>query len=162
MEPDNQLKLARELVEVLEQLEATASSLQTLHERHSDLLRRLAATAGGQAAQDTPDAPAAPSESEPPADPVKEALAAYDAAVEKASAAQKRMIFGMLGNDFKIVSDADMKAIIIGICAELHYGVRLESIGKELSKAWATDVIDYLKKAKPADLKKFLAKSEPF
>jgi hypothetical protein len=85
----------------------------------------------------------------------------YSAGVEPATDGQKRMIFAMLGSTHNIVSDVDKKAVIVGIIKEHHNGWVLEST-KDLSKVWATDVIDYLKKHSSADLKKFYANAEPF
>lgn len=85
----------------------------------------------------------------------------YNAGEEKASDAQKRMIFALLGTEHGIANDEDKKAVIVGIIKQQHNGWVLEST-KDLSKTWATGVIDYLKKAKAADLAKFYADIEPF
>lgn len=81
-----------------------------------------------------------------------DAMADYEANVDPATDSQKRMIFGILGREFGIRDDAEMKDLIIAIVAKLHHGEKIQSISKELSKAWAGDVIDWLTKANQKDI----------
>lgn len=75
----------------------------------------------------------------------------YDANVDPATEPQKRMIFGILSKQFGIKDDAEKKQLIIAIL-EKQKGIKLESISKELSKAWAGDLIDYLESATNAEI----------
>lgn len=84
-----------------------------------------------------------------------EAMSVYDANVDPASNKQKAMIFAMLASDFNVLDNTDQKAVIVGIIEQLH-GVKIDKISKELSKAWAGDTIDWLIKAKPADVSKWI------
>lgn len=88
----------------------------------------------------------------------KEAMELYEAGVEKRSDAQMRMIFAILGNH-NLRGENEQKQVIWGVIAEQHHGETLDST-KNLSKAWATGLIDFLNKAKPGTLNKYL--KEPF
>lgn len=88
----------------------------------------------------------------------KDAMELYEAGVEKRSDAQLRMIFALLGNH-DIKTEQEQKDVIWGIIGEQHAGHTLSST-KDLSKVWATGLIDKLNKAKPGELDKYL--KEPF
>ncbi len=91
-------------------------------------------------------------------DKEKEAWKLYDDGIEKRSDKQMARIFAILGShDFK--EEFILKQIIWGIVAMQHGGQTLDST-KNLSKAWAQDLNDYLTDAKKEDLAKFIR--EPF
>lgn len=73
-----------------------------------------------------------------------DAMDVYEANVDPATTAQKKMIFGILSKQFGIKGDDELKQAIVAIIAHQHHGIKLESISKELSKVWAGGVIDYL------------------
>lgn len=83
-----------------------------------------------------------------------EAMTLYNEGVEKRSDAQMRMIFALLGNH-GITDETEMKQVIWAIVAKQHNGETLEST-KDLSKVWATNLIDELNKAKPGELNQYL------
>lgn len=144
------LEHAQELVTVLEQL-------ATLDARRERLIAALAGQDKPGPTQSQPDLKQSRTSEEILADPSMgsrtleeqakietEAMDVYEANVEPATTAQKKMIFGILSKQFGIKGDDELKQAIIALVAHQHHGYKLESISKELSKAWAGGVIDYL------------------
>lgn len=92
-----------------------------------------------------------------------EAMDVYDANVQPASEAQRRMLFGTLGREFGVKGDDNLKHVIIELLARQHHGERIQSIREELSSPWASGLIDWLVNGDKAELKKLIAGMEiPF
>ncbi len=143
----NQLELATELVEVLSQIAAAQLAVQELGARRDEILTSL---------HDGLQTPVAVSP-QPPDEPKQtadEAMALYEAGVEKMTTAQSRMIWALLSKNHG-VDEENAKRVIRGIVAQQHLGATLEST-KDLSKAWAIDLITYLQEHPTKDLEKWI------
>lgn len=203
------LAAAKELVAVLEQLEATIATVRGLEAHRDELLAGLVDSGVMLGTAPTPavKAPKAPEEGistpprrlktkpsieeviarNPPLHPERssaeiladdslghrteteqakiedEAMDVYDANVQPASEAQRRMLFGTLGREFGVKGDDNLKHVIIELLAHQHHGEKIQSIREELSSPWASGLIDWLVNGDKAELKKLITGMEiPF
>lgn len=145
-----QLALVAELKATLEKLATAQVKVDKLRLESNQLIQTLSDGRHWQPTNEQDNAsPAVVAQTTPLSE--SEAWALYDAGVEKRSQSQMNMIFALLAK-FDIKDEPSMKAALWGIIKQQHGDMVVPESTKELSKAWASGVIDYLTKATKKDL----------